>query len=876
MTYLQLKKVLRTYGLPIFLSFSLPILIMAAVYYSKGIYPGSDLSILASDAFSQYANFHASFNNVLHGKQSIFYTWSGSLGLNYWSLMGYYLNGLFTLLVGFTDNLHMPDTLYYLTLLKFGASGLAFWVFSYNTYRINRWMSVGLSVSYALMAYTVGYSEVIMWLDTFVYLPLIILGIHRLMDQKKPTVLFISYLLMFLSNFYMAFMVGVFSFLYFFARTFTDWQKYKKAIGSYLVTSLLAGGASMVTILPTILDLRANGESFTGIDRILTKDVGPWDLVAKSLAGVYDTSKFGSMPFIYIGLLPLIFCVFYFISRKIPLKNKLLYAGLLLILIASIYIEPLNLFWHGMHAPNMFLFRFSFLLSFMIILLAGYGLESFEMAESNRFVNSVLGLGGIFLLFLFLSNKKRYGVITTESLLLTIGLLVAYLAIMLGWLYKEKWRSGFVVLLVAIMVGEAAFNAQALISGIKQEWNYASRVLYTEGHSDVQRLVDEAEAQNTSFFRMENVDPIALNESFRFGYHGVTMFSSIRNRHSSQYVNALGYRSLGTNLQVHYENNTLLGDSLMGIKYNLGKESPLKFGYEKVAESGAYGLYENKYALPLGILTDEGIYEEEAVKNQTEFFNYLSQEEEEVFFFRDAAIIGSENALITEQEETVEIGEEQPNQPTKVTWMVTVPAKTQGYLSLTPTDFASVSGMHVTFEVDGISRTTPFENTGQYFNLGYYEETTSVEVTAEFLKGSMERPNFEIYKPDAVFLDTEKFAAMVEAIQKKGVDFKTEGRKATGSVSLEKDQVVLTTIPYDKGWEVLIDGKPAEITSFKNAFLSVKVPKGKHDITFIFLPQGFKIGAGLFISCILLFIGYVWWLKRKAKRERLEREGDNA
>ena len=126
MTYLQLKKVLRTYGLPIFLSFSLPILIMAAVYYSKGIYPGSDLSILASDAFSQYANFHASFNNVLHGKQSIFYTWSGSLGLNYWSLMGYYLNGLFTLLVGFTDNLHMPDTLYYLTLLKFGASGLAF------------------------------------------------------------------------------------------------------------------------------------------------------------------------------------------------------------------------------------------------------------------------------------------------------------------------------------------------------------------------------------------------------------------------------------------------------------------------------------------------------------------------------------------------------------------------------------------------------------------------------------------------------------------------------------------------------------------------------------------------------------------------------
>ncbi|WP_086348867.1 YfhO family protein [Candidatus Enterococcus clewellii] len=873
MTHLQRKKIIRNCGWPILLSFSLPVLIMVAVYYSKGIYPGSELSLLASDAFSQYANFHASFNNVLQGKQSIFYTWSGSLGLNYWSLMGYYLNGLFTPLVGLADNLHMTDTLYYLTLLKFGASGIAFWVFSHNTYRINRWMSVGLSVAYALMAYTVGYSEVIMWLDTFVYLPLIILGIHRLMDQKKPVVLFISYLLMFLSNFYMAFMVGVFSALYFLARTCTDWPKYKKSIGSYLVTAFLAGGASMVTILPTVMDLRANGESITGISRLLTKDVGPWDLIAKNLTGVYDTSKFGSMPFIYIGLLPLVFCVFYFVSRKIPLKNKLLYAGILLFLVASVYLEPLNLFWHGLHAPNMFLFRFSFLISFMVILLAGYGLEAFNINESNRFVNSVLGVGGVFLLFLFLSNKKRYGVITTESLLFTIGLLIAYLVIMLGWLYKEKWRRSLVILLLTVMAGEAAFNAQALISGIKQEWSYPSSELYTANHSDIQSLVDAAEGKNETFFRMENMDPTSLNESFRFGYHGVTMFSSIRNRHSSQYVNALGYRSLGTNLQVHYENNTLLGDSLMGIKYNLGKESPLKFGYEKVAESGKYWLYENKYALPLGILTDEGIYEEEAVRNQTEFFNYLSQEEEEVFFFRDAAIIGSENALITEQEETVEIGEEQPNQPTKVTWMVTVPAKTQGYLSLTPTDFASVSGMHVTAEVDGISRTTPFENAGQYFNLGYYEETTSVEVTAEFLKGSMERPNFEIYKPDAVFLDTEKFATMVEAIQKKGVDFKEEGRKATASVSLEKEQVVLTTIPYDKGWSVLIDGKQAEITSFKDAFLSVKVPKGTHDIEFIFLPQGFKIGAGLFVSCILLFIGYIWRLNMK-QREGIEREGE--
>ena len=67
-----LKKEKR-YGLAAFL---IPVIIMAICYAMIGIYWGSDRSVLASDAFSQFSNFHASFNNVLHGKQSIFYSWN--------------------------------------------------------------------------------------------------------------------------------------------------------------------------------------------------------------------------------------------------------------------------------------------------------------------------------------------------------------------------------------------------------------------------------------------------------------------------------------------------------------------------------------------------------------------------------------------------------------------------------------------------------------------------------------------------------------------------------------------------------------------------------------------------------------------------------
>ncbi|WYJ94656.1 hypothetical protein A5889_002169 [Enterococcus sp. 9D6_DIV0238] len=857
-----IKNFLKQNSLFIFLSFLIPVGIMCIAYYNIGIYPGSEMSILASDGFSQYANFHSSFKNMLDGKQSIFYTWSGSLGLNYWALSAYYLNGIFTPLVAFFDNSNMTDTLYYLTLIKFGAMGVSFWIFAHNTFKLNRWLVVSLSASYALMSYAVAYSEVIMWLDTFVYLPLIILGIHRLMDQSKPIVLFISYLFLFLSNFYMAFMVGVFSFLYFFARACTNWGRYKKTIGHYLVTSFLAGGASMIVILPTVIDLATNGESLSSIGSFFTKDIGSWDLIAKSLVGVYDTSKYKSMPFIYIGLMPLIFCIYYFVSKKFALKNKLLYGSLFLILCLSFYINPMNLFWHGMHGPYMFLFRFSFLLSFLIILVAGYSLERFSKEDINGITNVILSLAFVFLVFIFFSNKKRYGLITTEALVISIVLLAIYLLIWLIYAYKPKWSRAATAILVLFMMGEAAFNAQQMVIGIKNDWSYISQAAYNDNYDDITKLVDLTE-KNDSFFRMENLNSSSANDSFRYGYHGVSMFSSIRNRHSSQYINLLGYRSFGTNLLVDYRNNTLLADSLVGMKYNISSSDYFsKFGYEKVKKSGKFTLYENKYALPLGILTDDEIYEKEAVKNQTELFNHFSGTNGEIYTFGDAPIISSKDVTISETGDTIELGETELGHARTLKFLITVPAGKQGYLSIVPTNLYREGQTNVSVKINGkeSGSGSSFANTGQYHDLGYHKTTTTVEVECTFVGGNQ---TIEIFRPDAVFLDTEKFAADVEKIKEKAVDFNIDGRRANAEIDSEEKHVLLTTIPYDKGWSAYIDGKKIEIDTFKDAFLSVTIPKGKHTLEFVFIPQGFMLGAILFAGCILLFSIYAYWFYKK-------------
>lgn len=848
------------------LSFFVPVLIMAVSYARFGIYPTSDRTILASDAFGQLVNFYSGFNNFLHGDQSFFYTWSGSLGLNFVSLMSYYVNSLYSFILIFFDNLHMPDAMYVILLAKIGSMGVTFWVFAHQTFRLPQWTKVIMSIFYALMSFTVAYSIMLMWMDAMIYLPLVLLGIHRLMDKQKPVLLFIAYLLLFITNYYMAFMVGLFSFLYFFTRLFTKWKEYKGAIFPYLVTSILAGMASMVIILPSVLDLRTNGEKTDTVNSFFTKDVGSWDFVVKSMTGVYDTSKFGSSPFIYIGLLPLLFFIFYFVTKKIPLKNKLLYGGLLMIMIASVYIQPLNLFWQGMHSPNMFLFRYSFLYSTVVLLLAGFGLEKFEKKDLNVLGNITLSILGIFIVAAIISNKKRYGFITQESLIVTIVLLLVYLVLILlnNKKFKHQWL--IPVVIFACVCGELFFNTHQIMSGINREWGYTSRESYTAGYKDIEPLVQKTKEQNDSFYRLENLDPISRTDSFNYNYSGVTMFSSIRNRNSSQYLDQLGYRSKGTNLIIQYANNTILMDDLLGVKYNLAKNDPHKYGFKKIDTHGEYSLYENEHALPLGVLTDEGIYKTGNSSNQTALIQYLSEIDESFFQFTGLNEVSRTNLYVREAGDFTFFSEENNTSEEKsITWEINVPAQSQAYVTLDTSASNMSDNGSVEISVDnGYQTSNTLSSTGSYYNLGYYEEPTNVKVTAKFIGSS----NVQVIRPSVLLLKTDILDEAINAIKEKEVAFDVKGNHATAEVATEKEQVIFTTIPYDAGWKAKVDGQVVEIEAVQNALVAVKVPRGKHTVELTYYPQGMKLGGILFISSILIFSGYVYWLQKKIEREK--------
>lgn len=872
----KIKQFIKDYHWGMLAAFFIPLFIMVLLYAFMGIYPGSTRSILASDAFSQFSNFHASFHNLLTGKQNLFYSFHAGIGLNYYALISYYLGGLFTPLVFFFDNAHMPDALYVLTILKIATAGLMFWFYAHETFKkLKPAFHVALAVAYSLMSFVLAQSELVMWLDTFVYLPLIILGIDRVMQKRKPKLLFISYLLLFITNYYFGFMVGVFSVLYFFVRYFTDFKKMKKTIVPYFTTSILAGLSSMIMILPMYLDLKNNGETLTQITRLKTQATGFWDLVVKNMVGVYDTTRYNSIPFIYIGLIPLLFAIFYFFCKKINWKQKLGFFLLGAFIVLSFYIEPLNLAWHGFHSPNMFLFRYSFVFSFFIIMLAGFALE--QLDQKNARTAIIIGLVWMVLVVLayFIRPKGSYLYIQPINVWLTLAFIAAYVMILVLYRTRHLSMKKVVIIYLVLMTGEVATNGYFMLQGILNDWNYASRSLYTAPRQGIEPLVEASRKRSgKTEYRTENLDAISANDSLNFGYNGISFFSSIRNRNASEILNQLGFRARGTALNARYDNNNLLMDSLFGIRYNISKTPINKFGFIEVDKAHDYQLFENQYALPLGVKTTNAIDHikwtpTDNLSCQQNLVNALSGKKQQFFQFSYPKIVKKENSVVTTKDGVTTFKAIDSNKPQSIIYEVTIPRQQQSYFSLFPGDFASQSKTYATVSMLGGGHRTQLTMTGQYYNLGVFEKSTSLRYRLTFDNN----PEVTLVNPPVISLDLAQYKKAMTTLQKQGVNFEVDGRHVKADVDMTGDDTtIFTTIPYDKGWSLKIDGKRADLESFRGGFITFKVPRGEHRIELSFLPQGFIAGCILFVFGIGVFALYDYRLeyhrRKKSQHER--------
>ncbi|HFI0042861.1 TPA: YfhO family protein [Streptococcus suis] len=857
-----MKKIFTKTSIYYLLSFLIPLTIISIVLAFQGIWWGSDTTILASDGFHQYVIFNQTLRNALHGEGSLFYTFTSGLGLNFYALSSYYLGSFLSPIVFFFDLQSMPDALYLVTIVKFGLIGLSTFISLKGIYKkVTIPWALLLSSAYALMSFSTSQLEINSWLDVFILIPIILLGLHQLVRENKQIIYYVALTCLFVQNYYFGFMAAIFLTLWTFVQLSWIEKNRIRTFINFTVVSMLSALSSLFMLLPTYLDLKTHGETFTQVVNLKTEDSWYLDFFAKNLVGSFDTTKFGSIPMISVGILPLILSLIFFTLKDIKWTVRCSYGLLVSFVIASFYLQPLNLFWQGMHAPNMFLYRYAWVLSTILIYLAAETLQRLEHVTMKQLIFPFASLIiGYLLTYLF---RDKYDFLADVNFLLTLEFLFAYLILFLAF-QKYKLPLTWVSLaFLAFGLFETGIHTQYQVQGLANEWHFPSRSNYEDKLTDIDSLVNSAKNDNTTFYRTERLLPQTGNDSMKYNYNGISQFSSIRNRASSSVLDKLGFRSDGTNLNLRYQNNTIIADSLFGIKYNLATTDPQKFGFSLYKSTDSISLYENSFHQGLAILTNS-VYKDVkftnlTLDNQTNFLNQLTGLTQK--YYHSIPITSSQNTVELGNRITVNKTDEEA--AAKASYTLTIPADSQVYLNLPKITFANESSKKVVITVNNESSEFTLDNAFSFFNIGDFPEEVEVQVDIYF----PENAQVSFDKPQFYRLDLIAFKDAVSILKEKNVVTRTKGNKVTVDFETENEASLLFTLPYDKGWSVTIDGKPVSIQKAQNGFMKVDVEPGQTQAILTFTPQGFSVGMILSISAMCIFIGYQFYRYRYRKKK---------
>lgn len=773
------------------LSFLIPAVILIVAYYTLGFYPFGEKSVLVMDMSEQFAPALASLRQITSGESSILFSWSKSMGTNNIGFFAFYMSSPFSFITLLFPESQFLLSLWILTVLKISLSGLTMAIFLHRFLSDKPAALLLLSSCYALMSYNLVYSLSIMWLDVVIWLPIVILGVEWILEQRTPLLLIFSLAVMFLSNYYISYMAGVFTACYFLYRYFAKTAKYSisdigKKFLTFFLSVIAAAGLSAWLTIPTLFDLmqgKMKGTRFP--ENFLNFE--PLKLFTKFLPGQYDTIQYHGLPSVFCGTVVLVLVVIYFLLRNFSLKEKLLSAGFVVFMICSFIFTVPDTIWHIFQSPNWFPHRYAFVFSFLLIFLAA------------QTVSCLPAFGSLVSAF----RKK------SEKRILQISLV--FLS----------------VLIFASTFGELYYNAKTMINGLDDEFRYRTTAEYENFFSKLRPLVAKAKEDNSNWYRIEKDFEWSKNDALTLGYNGITHYSSVYNHQINQTLKKLGLAQ--DYFWNSYFGSTPVTDCIFGVRYIMSEKKLPNF-YQSVMTNDGITLYENPYYLPVGFIGSVN------PENVLSLDHYLYLENQNRLL---SAICGKNTEVFHEiafEKETVD--------DSKLIYRFNAVSDNPIYISL-----ASNTHANAKIYVNGQEIASYFGSATKHsLYLGSFEPGQELEVVCQFYSGWIDPLAEEICE-----LDTETFSSLMVGLQENGMKTKSyQNGNISGSVSMPNDGYLYTSIPFDKGFTLSVDGKKADYKAFQDTFIMVSLSKGIHEIKFTFYPTGFRFGVGITVVTVLV------------------------
>ena len=776
------------------LSFLMPALLMMAIFHSVGISYGGRVTVLTFDLDNQYAPFIAGLRYLLEDPRKILFNWNASLGGNYMGVFAYYLASPLNLITLLWKTENIADAMYVLIVLKIGLCGLTFNTFLHrrNPERKISFYNLMFSLCYALMSYNIAYGMCVMWLDAIILFPIVLLGIERILSGKKGCLYFISMTLVFITNYYMAYMVGIFVLMYFTCGVLAQINKstikyYAGCTLRFGINTLLGLCVSMPLVLPALMNLKFRYATGTGstVYQELAYDFHLDKLLIKFLPSQYDSlySEYGE-PYIYCGTIMLLLSIFYFFQKR-NWKEKILSLCILLVIFSGFVFQKMDYFWHGFTYPTDFPYRYAFLFCGFILLLAH---ESWTRLSR-----------------------------------------------------KGGDKMSVVLLFCIYTIVELYINGNAIVNGIYQEVLYDIRE-EIQIQNDLYSPLAKEIRNTTGMYRMrEQRRYFGYNLESAYGLNGMDFFASNYNAYVLDFLSNMGGASANYSLSAC--GFTPLADSIFGVDYIIGLHNPVDL-YNEVLISNTHNrtfkLFENPYSLGIAFMTKQTNeketpqWEQNPFLNQQKLLEYLGVEDNSIYHpipFTKTVNQGKDSTTIS-------------------------------------IEFTAHTDNTIYYFINGML----YEDAMIYFylndelilgvgpsNLGGTFELSQITTQDNVLR--IEGPFYDNVDFWLYSFDKEAYLSAINQLKSNQLEnVHYEGNIITGTVDSGDGGTLFTTIPYDDGFSIYVDGNKTKYDKALDTFISIELPSGTHNIKFVYIPPGLFAGLALFFVSL---IGIGLYYKRR-------------
>ncbi|KRK48548.1 bacterial membrane protein YfhO [Secundilactobacillus kimchicus JCM 15530] len=838
----------------------LSLVAVTALFLILGLAPFGPHNLAMSDMGSQYTQFFLMLRRAIVQHAWSPYSFTVGIGDSVIPIYTYYLMSPLNLLILAFPASHILTAINLIIFTKLVLASLSMTVLLTYKYNHRGFFTIGAGLAYSLSGFVAMNFYDLMWLDAVVLFPLIILGLERLFDNHIWGYL-ITLTATIVINYYMGYqtcLFVVFYFIYLLIRRKThddhstgqyfkqQWPTIRRFIG----LSALAGLLSAVVLLPTVFAMLSTGKNtFSAADYQLAPTFGGSALAGLGIGTTNFEGHLVHNPAVFVGLTFVVALLTFFLAKRVTSRAKWTGGGLLLVVILFMGLRPLNTIWHMFQMPAGFPFRMSYILSFVIIALGYEGAVSGAFNETRRVLMAGVGTAVLLSVGYWFANHplsidqtdpgfETQFMVSNNNYWLSLGaIVVATLLIALIGRQIKIARPLIVVFVGLEMVTNFVLATATLPFGNEARFSraYTRSEAATNQRQQSGAMLAADTGDDSGFYRVGAIDhafskafPQAYsgyNDAMTFDYAGASSYSSTLNSHTLNTMRNLGFFSRNER-RISFQGSSAPAAQLLGLKYLF-----------RVGEKPAVTTLLHRASLGYMVndqLADTQLRPGDVLANLNRLLQGSTGRQNQ---FMQAAKV---HLLSTSQRRGYR-------------YQLKVTAATSGpqYLYIKDINVAEVTGYR-----DGERFSSDRHTPGNVLmGLGRMKAGQTTRVTLTSVHPLRQLSQSFAGLDQAAFTKWQQTIAKHQLKLRNAQSVLTHGANLTGEVTVgSTNRLLMVSVPYDKGWQVTVDGTAVATTKVMDGLLGVHLTPGQHQVTLQYRPQGLLVGGILTLVGLCLVV----------------------